>query len=228
MTRPASSTALLEIIKSVQTRATSFSSPASSTLQVRDASATLIPRFKPARNKTAPWQGFLYRFDMGPERLLGCDASNPAAGGDLNQDGDCDDTLLIDAAGDAVIENDEGDFVKLLSPLTPAHALLGGRQAAEARHQPPPPAGRPAASSPIVDSNSDGKVDSRDTPVEFTEANAGLLRDYLGISQNPSACADLALKLGVAEPDAGRVRPARHPLVPRRGRAQPRSVQARL
>src|SRR5690606_23884190 len=35
-----------------------------------------------------------------------------------------------------------------------------------------------------------------DTPVAFTEANAGVLREYLGISQNPSTCDDLALLLG--------------------------------
>ncbi len=185
--------ALREIIANVQTRATSFSSPASSTLQVRSASATLIPRFKPARSATAPWQGFLYRFDMGPERLLGCNPANPAAGGDLNQDGDCDDTLLIDAAGDAVIENDEGDFVKLLSPLTPAQPFweageklkAGGNQKWRTRHI-----------YTLVDTNNDGKLDSRDTPVEFSEANAGLLREYLGLSQNPNACADLAARLG--------------------------------
>jgi type IV pilus assembly protein PilY1 len=185
--------ALLEIISNVQTRATSFSSPAASTLQVRSASATLLPRFKPARSRTAPWQGFLYRFDMGPERLLGCNPANPSAGGDLNQDGDCDDTLLVDAAGDAVIENDEGDFVKLLSPLTPAvpfweageKLTAGGNQKWMTRRI-----------YTIVDGNNDGKLDSRDAPVEFTEANAALLREYLGISQNPNACADLATRLG--------------------------------
>ncbi|HYH98797.1 pilus assembly protein PilY [Hyalangium sp.] len=185
--------ALLDIINSVQTRSTSFSSPAASTLQVRSASATLIPRFKPARNKTAPWQGFLYRFEQGPERLLGCHPQNPSAGGDLNQDGDCDDTLLLDAAGDAIIENDEGDFVKLLNPLTPAVPIweagaklkAGGNQKWMARRI-----------YSIVDSNADGKVDSRDTPVEFSEANASVLREYLGISQNPDVCSDLAARLG--------------------------------
>ncbi len=129
--------ALLDIINNVQTRATSFSSPAASALQVRSAGATLIPRFKPARAKTEPWQGFLYRFEMGAERLLGCDPKNPSAGGDLNKDGDCDDTLLLDAAGDAIIEDDEGNFVKLLSPLTPAQPFWeAGEQAALAGPHP--------------------------------------------------------------------------------------------
>jgi type IV pilus assembly protein PilY1 len=188
--------ALLEIIANVQTRATSFSSPAASTLQVRSASATLLPRFKPARSRTAPWQGFLYRFDMGPELLLGCNPSNPDAGNDLNDDGDCDDTLLIDADGEAVIENDNGDFVKLLSPLTPAVPFW------EAGSLMRPPGNNTTHWQTrriwtIVDNAAPfGTLDYRDTPVEFTEANAGVLREYLGISQNPTGCDDLALQLG--------------------------------
>ncbi len=185
--------ALLDIINNVQTRATSFSSAAASSLQVRAAGATLIPRFKPARNKTSPWQGFLYRFNLGPERLLGC---VPSGVGDLNNDGDCDDTHLIDAAGDAVIEDDDGDFVKLNAPLTPAVPFweAGGKL-------------RPAGNTTkwaarriytVIDTNNDNKLDANDTPIEFTEANAALLRDALGISDNPNGCNDLAAKLGQA------------------------------
>ncbi|MFL5344236.1 MAG: pilus assembly protein PilY [Hyalangium sp.] len=186
--------ALLDIINNVQTRATSFSSPAASALQVRSAGATLIPRFKPARAKTEPWQGFLYRFDLGAERLLGCDPKNPAAGGDLNHDGDCDDTLLIDASGAAVTEDDQGDFVKLLSPLTPAQPFW---EAGARLHSQGPTRWKTRRIFTIVDSNHDGKVDSNDTPLEFSEANAGVLREYLGISTNPNVCSDLAARLGV-------------------------------
>ncbi len=191
--------ALLAIIANVQTRATSFSSPASSTLQVRSASATLIPRFKPARNATAPWQGLLFRFDMGPELLLDCDPSSATPGpGDLNQDGDCDDTLLIDAEGDAVIENDDGDFVKLLSPLEPAIPFWEAGSLMR-----PPGDGtehwRNRRIYTIVDGNNDGKLDYRDTPVEFSEQNLAVLREYLGISSNPDTCDDIALRLGEAE-----------------------------
>ncbi|HZH75709.1 MAG TPA: pilus assembly protein PilY, partial [Archangium sp.] len=186
--------ALLSIISTVQTRATSFSSAAASSLQVRSAGSTLIPRFKPARNKTSPWQGFLYRFDLGPERLLNC---VPNGQGDLNNDGDCRDTHLIDKDGYAVIENDEGDFVRLMSPNTPATAYW---EAGEKL--------RPAASTTsarwatrriytIVDSNGDKKIDSRDTPIEFSAANLSVLRDYLGISDNPTACNDIAGMMGM-------------------------------
>jgi len=190
--------ALLEIITNVQTRSTSFSSPAASTLQVRSASATLIPRFEPARSKTAPWKGFIYRFKEGKERLLGCDPQNPSAGWDLNQDGDCNDTLLMDSSDKAIIENDEGKFVRLLdsqqgtttyaTPFWEAGEKLraGGPQKWLARKV-----------YTIIDSNHDGKVDFRDTPVRFHPDNASELREYLGISQNPNECADLAAKLGL-------------------------------
>ncbi|WP_224247090.1 pilus assembly protein [Hyalangium gracile] len=188
--------ALLDIINNVQTRATSFSSPAASTLQVRSASATLIPRFKPARSKVEPWQGFLYRFKEGPERLLGCDPKRVSAGGDLNQDGDCDDTLILDAAGDAIIENDEGNFVKLLSPLVPAVPYWeAGAKLAAAPHN----KWTTRKIYTIVDNAAPaGIIDSRDTPIEFHENNAAVLREYLGIPNNPNACADLAAKLGIA------------------------------
>ncbi|HYH94324.1 pilus assembly protein PilY [Hyalangium sp.] len=188
--------ALLDIITNVQTRATSFSSPAASTLQVRSASVTLIPRFKPARNKTAPWQGFLYRFKEGKERLLGCDPANPGVQ-DLNQDGDCNDTLLLDAEDEAIIENDEGNFIKLLDSqngiVTPAVAFweagerlkAGGTQKWMTRKI-----------YTIIDSNTDGKVDFNDTPIRFSQANSGVLREFLGISQNPTECSDLAGQLG--------------------------------
>ncbi|HLL06828.1 MAG TPA: pilus assembly protein PilY [Myxococcaceae bacterium] len=184
--------ALLEIINTVQTRATSFSSAAASSLQVRSAGSTLIPRFKPSRNKTSPWQGYLYRFDLGPERVLDC---VPNGAGDLNNDGDCADTHLIDKNGQAVIENDEGDFVLLNAPTTPATPYW--EAGAKLR-----PAGNTTRWQTrriytLVDSNGDKKLDSRDTPIEFSEANLAALRDSMGISDNPTACDDLAGLLGV-------------------------------
>jgi type IV pilus assembly protein PilY1 len=183
--------ALLDIISNVVTRATSFSSAAASSLNVRSASSTLIPRFKPARSKTSAWQGFLYRFNLAPEKLLNC---VPNGTGDLNSDGDCDDTHLIDKNGKAVIENDEGDFVQLLSPTTPGTPFW--EAGAKLR-----PAGNTTRWMTrriftMVDTNGDKKLDSKDTPIEFSEANLATLRDYLGISDNPNACNDLAAKLG--------------------------------
>jgi type IV pilus assembly protein PilY1 len=192
--------ALLSIITNVQTRATSFSSPAASTLAVRSASATLIPRFKPARSQTAPWQGFLYRFKEGKERLLGCNPLNPAAGGDLNQDGDCNDTLLIDSSDKAIIENDEGNFVRLLDAeqglVTPATPFWEAGEKLKAGSSPSTPKWRTRKVYTIVDGNNDGKVDFRDQPIRFHPDNAAALREYLGIGQNPNECSDLAARLG--------------------------------
>jgi type IV pilus assembly protein PilY1 len=194
--------ALMDIINNVQTRATSFSSAAAATLQVHGASAALIPRFKPARTKTEPWQGFLYRFSLANEQLQ--DTCIPNGAGDLNKDGDCLDTLLTDSAGDAVIENDAGDFVKLLSPTTPAvpYWEAGGilKPPSTVPNTPPPATQNWQARHifTIYDSNHDGKIDFNDTPVEFDEAHASVLREYLGISLNPSDCADLAAKQGVS------------------------------
>ncbi|HEX8701912.1 MAG TPA: pilus assembly protein PilY, partial [Myxococcaceae bacterium] len=184
--------ALLEIINVVVTRATSFSSAAASSVQVREAGATLIPRFKPARNKTAPWQGFLYRFNLASEKVLGC---TPNGGGDLNNDGDCEDTHLIDKNGQAVIENSDGDFVQQLSPNTAATPFW------EAGAKLRPGTGntnrwQTRRIFTMVDTNGDKKLDSKDTPIEFSEANLATLRDYLGISDNPSACNDLAAMMG--------------------------------
>ncbi|MDY7231372.1 pilus assembly protein PilY [Hyalangium rubrum] len=187
--------ALLEIISNVQTRATSFSSAAASSLQVRAAGAAVIPRFEPGRNRAASWKGYLYRFKLGPERLLNC---VPSGTGDLNNDGDCNDTHLIDAAGDAIIENDEGDFVKLAAPTVPAVPFW------EAGAKLRPPTGNTQRWMTrriytVVDRNSDNKLDRQDAPIEFNEnpANVALLRDYLGISDNATACNDLATRLGV-------------------------------
>ncbi|WP_224372776.1 pilus assembly protein PilY [Hyalangium versicolor] len=157
--------------------------------------SVLIPRLKAATNGTAPWQGFLYRFQLVQERLAGCDPLAPYVG-DYNGDGDCDDTVLLDALGDPVTEDADGQFVKAYSPTTPAVPFWEASSVLK-------PSSAPTTRwmsrriFTLVDTNGDGRMDRRDTPVEFTEANASLLREYLGISQNPNGCADLAARLGL-------------------------------
>ncbi|MFL5346794.1 MAG: pilus assembly protein PilY [Hyalangium sp.] len=186
--------ALLDIINNVQTRATSFSSAAAATLQVHGASAAIIPRFKPARSKAMPWQGLLYRFNLWNENVEPC---TPKGVGDKNNDGDCLDTLLIDKAGDAVIENDDGGFVKLLQPLVPAVPFWEAGNVLKPSSS-PSQVWKTRKIYTIVDSNNDGLLDFRDTPIPFDEAHSSQLREYLGISQNPSTCADIAAMQGVA------------------------------
>jgi type IV pilus assembly protein PilY1 len=159
-------------------------------------SSALIPRHKPPLAVTQPWQGSLYRFQLTEEKAVGCNPQSPQAGGDLNQDGDCEDTILVDAAGDAVVEDSSGAFVKILAPQTPAQPfweagrVLKPDEGVTTRWQ-------TRRILTIVDTNMDGRIDRLDSPIEFHELNAPLLRDYLGISLNSYACGDLAAQLGV-------------------------------
>ncbi|XXF77355.1 pilus assembly protein PilY [Myxococcaceae bacterium GXIMD 01537] len=197
--------AVKSAIQSVQTRSTSFSSSSVSSLQVNRAGGTLVPRFRPSKGAVTPWQGFLYRFSLAPEVLLGCtkDAGGTNAK-DLNKDGDCDDIHLIDMDDKAVIEDDQGNFVrlddptKLAKPFWEAGAKLKERPAGS-----PLPAGQTdnwkrRRIFTIVDSNKDGKLTRLDKPVEFKEENADVLQEYLGISNNSAECSALATQLGLA------------------------------
>lgn len=195
--------AILEIIRAVETRATAFSSAAVASLQVNSAGGALVPRFKPSKSAASPWQGFLYRFSLAPEVLLGCTEGGSA--GDLNGDGDCDDIHLLDAEGNAVIEDAQGNFVRLDNPSTPAKPFWEAGAKLK-----PLTSGRTAFWKTrriytIIDNGSaagdgvkDNRIDAHDTPIAFVEENAAQLLDYLGISANPDECAALAGKLGLA------------------------------
>ncbi|KFE62630.1 hypothetical protein DB31_3744 [Hyalangium minutum] len=188
---------LLSVPGAAQTRAAGLApSTVSGPLAVQPASA-LVPRLTVSPNPKAPWKGALYRFQLVEERQLGCNPLNPAAGGDRNFDGDCDDTLLVDADGDGVREDTSGQFIKEITPSIPARPFWEAGQVLK------PSTGQTNRWQirnifTLIDSNGDGKLDRQDTPVAFTEANAPLLREYLGISQYPKGCLDLAATLGVA------------------------------
>ncbi len=197
--------AIMSIIRTVQTRATSFSSTAVSSLQVNAASGTLVPRFKPARNPASPWQGFLYRFSLAPEVLLKCKNGGPTDPGDLNKDGDCDDIHIMDSEGKAVIEDDQGNFVRLDDGVTPAKPFWeAGDKLKPATSAATTTFWKTRNIYTIVDNGTsagpgrDNKIDQYDTPVAFTEENAAELQDYLGISNNPNECAMLATRLNMA------------------------------
>ncbi|HEX8705447.1 MAG TPA: pilus assembly protein PilY, partial [Myxococcaceae bacterium] len=196
--------ALLDIIansKRAIRRNTTLAAAAVERQPVSGASAVIIPRLKPGVSGTAPWQGFLYRFDSASELALGCDPAFPGMG-DLNGDGDCNDTHLMDANGYAVIENEQG-FVRASAPTTPAMpfweagARLKSGMGNTTRWQ-------TRRLYTLVDTNGDNRLDRLDTPVEFSETNLALLREYLGLSDNPAQCNDLAAQLGQASltPDA--------------------------
>nr|AYM52276.1 hypothetical protein [Stigmatella aurantiaca Sg a15] len=201
--------AILAILNNVQTRSTSFSAVASSSLQVRSAGATVIPRFKPARNKASPWQGFLYRFDLASEKVLGCTpGTTPPIPGDLNNDGDCDDTHLIDKEGDSVVEDDQGEFVKLRAPTVVGEPFWEAGSNLKPKPEDPSNPDDPEYKKSrwkdrkvftiIDDPNApDGKLDNKDTPIAFLPSNAAKLREYLGISQNTMECDELKNQLGL-------------------------------
>ncbi len=190
-------------LSSAASRPTSFSTASQTVAQASGAAAVVVPRFTPARKRDTPWQGALYRFSSLPERLAGCDPANPSAGGDLNWDGDCDDTHLVDASGEAVTENDQGQFVKLASPMTPAQPFWEAGQRLKPSGSPGTTRWKARRIFTIFDNNGpysvpDGKIDRFDQPVHFDEQNVPMLLASLGISQNSAACAALASQLGVA------------------------------
>lgn len=202
--------ALASIISAVKTNGTTFSAASLSSLQVNRTGGSILPRFKPSKlGRAAPWDGFLYRFELGSEELFDCvqkdldvalDAgtSYPA---DLNGDGLCD-TVLLDQNQKAVLENDQGQFVLYANPNTPASPHWEASAVMQAGPGDGGTAWKDRFIVTVVDQNGDGKLDSADAPIAFTEANADKLEPYFGINDADAApCPTLAQKLGYT--DAG-------------------------
>ncbi len=206
--------AITDVLSAVKTRATSFASASVASFQVNSTSGSVLARLEPSRGGGAqPWRGYLYRFELGPEVIAGCDPATAAtvlSGGsgdakDFNKDGDCSDVYLFDmdpATGkvnDPVLEDDQGRFVKLADPATPATPFWEAGAVLK-------PAGKTEVWKTrkiytIVDDSGptgspDNKIDTYDTPIEFSEANAEKLRDHLGIGDNPAECASLGTAIG--------------------------------
>jgi type IV pilus assembly protein PilY1 len=182
--------ALMDILAHVNRRATAFSTASVAGFQLSGAGGTLVPRLRPGQDKNEAWRGFLYRYQLGSELLLGCDAAQAASSSghpkDLNRDGDCNDLHLIDMDGDAIVENELGDFVKQKDPLRPARPFWEAGQQLKPVAT-PTQKWRTRNIYTIVDSagpsgaTPDGRIDRYDAPIAFTEDNAALLREYLGI-----------------------------------------------
>ncbi len=194
--------ALQDIIANVDRRATSFATASVSGLQLSGAGGTLVPRLRPGRDRDEPWRGYLYRYKLASELLLGCKPEQAASGADpkdLNGDKDCEDVHLIDADGDAVMEDELGDFVKVKDRLQPARPFWEAGQKLKATAA-PTQRWKTRNLYTLVDNGSaqgggpDGRLDAHDTPVEFTEANAALLRESLGIGEG--GCTVAGEKLG--------------------------------
>ncbi|MDC0711643.1 pilus assembly protein PilY [Stigmatella sp. ncwal1] len=166
----------------IPARTTALAAPALALPRGGGLAAAAVPRLRTFdAQDTQPRQGFLYRFRHMSERELGCEPAAPfPQPGDLNADGDCDDLHLMDAEDQAVVETAEGTFVKRSNATVPAKPYWEAGQVLK-------PEGVPTARwkerriFTLVDGNGDGKIDHQDTPVEFTEANAGVLMESLGI-----------------------------------------------
>ena len=195
--------ALQDIIANVDRRATSFSAASVAGTQLTGAGGTLVPRLRPGRDRDEPWRGYLYRYKLASELLLGCKPERATQPGgdtkDLNGDKDCADLHLIDADGEAVVENELGDFVKLKDRLIPARPFWEAGQQLKASSA-PTQRWKTRNLYTIVDNagpagdGPDGRIDSHDTPVAFTEDNASVLRAFLGIGEG--GCTVAGTKLG--------------------------------
>ena len=189
-------TGLQTILQEISTRSTSFSVATISTLQTTSGRAVIVPRFVP--NKTAHWQGHLFRFDLYSEFVNDC---VPGSTGDLDCDGKCTSTFLQDRPG------------TLDAPLTDATVSLVSEDATGSfvRNEPPDKAlcaqatsctaagscsavGNAAAVSfwdagatlaarswktrkvfTVVDDSLDGRIDGDDTTFELLDPGTGTI-----------------------------------------------------
>ncbi len=97
---------MLTILDDINSRNTSFSTAAISTLQTQSAALTaVVPRMLPAKGRA--WQGKLFRYEQFNEFVEDADK---------NKDGDRADIFLIDKSGSVVAEDGMNEYHKLLSP----------------------------------------------------------------------------------------------------------------
>lgn len=185
--------AIADILKDIQTRNTSFAGSSIASLQTSSASLNAtVPRMQPLRSR--PWQGQLYRFTLYNERLKDTEVTGDTAG----QPGFKNDIVLLDRNNALVTEDTDGRFV--VGGATPATPFWEASAVMKAR-------GHAARTiySVIENATPDGRLDSADTRIAFTSANAAALLPYLGIATDnfcpsgtsPGAEGKLLGKLGV-------------------------------
>ncbi|QRK12886.1 hypothetical protein JQX13_24350 [Archangium violaceum] len=84
--------AIIDALGDLKELSTSFAAANISGVQAGGVqSSVYVPRFIPRRGR--PYEGHLYRFFYYSEFAQGC---KPGAEGDLNEDGDCDDSFYVD------------------------------------------------------------------------------------------------------------------------------------
>ncbi|MFN7130769.1 MAG: hypothetical protein ACK4N5_01725 [Myxococcales bacterium] len=194
--------AIFSALDDIKKRAVSFSSASVAQVQSEGSGSAIVPRLRP--NLDDLWKGELWRFDLYNE-FVERDLSNPSHADNMPDfDGDMKDipvgctgsacsrnpnywseVFTVDADKSIVTENNDGRFIKR-GTTTPARAhweagdVLFNRAGAWG-----PPGATPGVGGrkiwTVVDSNSDGRITSADTMIDFSVANVATLRPYLNL-----------------------------------------------
>ncbi len=211
------------LLREISTRSTSLSVASVTSLQTTSGRAVIVPRFDP--NKSAHWEGHLYRFDLYSEFVNAC---TPGGAGDLDCDDKCVSAFLADDAGSygtvsLISEDDSRDGIFVRNdpsgePTCKAAPSCGTSCATtttgSATAVPFWDAGEALKDQSWKDRNvwtvvddaggvKDGKIDASDDAFQLTPSNeaATKLVPYLGLGTSPagvSVCAQVASLLSNA------------------------------
>jgi len=165
---------LLDILR----RTSAFTTAVVPKIRTSSAGGVIVGRFRPS--KMPIWEGHLYKFALYSEKI---------GDTDLNNDGDKEDTFLVDAENTIIEENEEGDYVKKGTNIPAVPYWDGGQKMLE----------KPIEQRKIytaIDMNGDGKIDRNDGMIEFNNANADILAPYL-VPDYPANCSDIQTKSGI-------------------------------
>jgi len=164
--------AIKDVLLDILRRTSAFTTAVVPKIRTSSAGGVIVGRFKPS--KMPIWEGHLYKFALYSEEI---------ADNDLNNDGDKEDTFLVDAENDIIEENDQGDYVKKGTNIPAVPYWDGGQKMLE----------KPIDQRKIytaIDTNGDGRIDGKDETIEFTEDNIDVLTPYL-VPDYPSNCTEI-------------------------------------
>jgi type IV pilus assembly protein PilY1 len=164
--------AIKDVLLDILRRTSAFTTAVVPKIRTSSAGGVIVGRFKPS--KMPIWEGHLYKFALYSEEI---------ADTDLNNDGDKEDTFLVDAENDIIEENDQGDYVKKGTNIPAVPYWDGGQKMLE----------KPIEQRKIytaIDTNGDGRIDGNDGIIEFTEDNIDALTPYL-VPDYPSNCTEI-------------------------------------
>jgi type IV pilus assembly protein PilY1 len=167
--------AIKDVLLDILRRTSAFTTAVVPKIRTSSAGGVIVGRFKPS--KMPIWEGHLYKFALYSEEI---------ADTDLNNDGDKEDTFLVDAENDIIEENDQGDYVKKGTNIPAVPYWDGGQKMLE----------KPIDQRKIytaIDTNGDGRIDRNDGTIEFNDYNVELLAPYL-VPDYPANCSDIGTR----------------------------------